>query len=110
MCKCVLPPGVNPIAVDKYISISIVYPQQILPSRAGNVMLGLEEILVTSTCQRNDISLYNSLQKAMIGMLLEVHLDIHSFFVLGLFRDTFNCPYDTAMNDSMVNETELMWK
>jgi hypothetical protein len=23
MCKCVLPPGVNPIAVDKYINISI---------------------------------------------------------------------------------------
>jgi hypothetical protein len=21
MCKCVLPPGVNPIAVDKYINI-----------------------------------------------------------------------------------------
>jgi hypothetical protein len=23
MCKCALPPGVNPIAVDKYISINI---------------------------------------------------------------------------------------
>jgi hypothetical protein len=23
MCKCVLPPGVNPIAVDKYIDINI---------------------------------------------------------------------------------------
>jgi hypothetical protein len=23
MCKCVLPPGVNPIAVDKYININI---------------------------------------------------------------------------------------
>jgi hypothetical protein len=23
MCKCVLPPGVNPIAVDKYINIGI---------------------------------------------------------------------------------------
>jgi hypothetical protein len=23
MCKCVLPPGVNPIAVDKYINIKI---------------------------------------------------------------------------------------
>jgi hypothetical protein len=23
MCKCVLPPGVNPIAVDKYISINL---------------------------------------------------------------------------------------
>jgi hypothetical protein len=23
MCKCVLPPGVNPSAVDKYINISI---------------------------------------------------------------------------------------
>jgi hypothetical protein len=22
MCKCVLPPGVNPIAVDKYININ----------------------------------------------------------------------------------------
>jgi len=39
-------------------------------------------------------------------MLLEVHLDKLSFFVLGLFRDTFNYPYDTAL----VNETELMWK
>jgi hypothetical protein len=25
MCKCVLPPGVNPIAVDKYINISLFY-------------------------------------------------------------------------------------
>jgi hypothetical protein len=24
MCKCVLPPGVNPIAVDKYININIL--------------------------------------------------------------------------------------
>jgi hypothetical protein len=24
MCKCVLPPGVSPIAVDKYINISIL--------------------------------------------------------------------------------------
>jgi hypothetical protein len=24
MCKCVLPPGVNPIAVDKYININII--------------------------------------------------------------------------------------
>jgi hypothetical protein len=23
MCKCVLPPGVNPIAVDKYINIAL---------------------------------------------------------------------------------------
>jgi hypothetical protein len=23
MCKCVLPPGANPIAVDKYININI---------------------------------------------------------------------------------------
>jgi hypothetical protein len=40
----------------------IVHLKQILPARAGNVMLGLEEILVTSTYQRNDISftvLYN---------------------------------------------------
>jgi hypothetical protein len=43
-------------------------------------------------------------------MLLEVHLDKYSFFVLGLFRDTFNCPYDAAMNYRMVNETELLWK
>jgi hypothetical protein len=42
----------------------------------------------------------------MIGMLLEVHLNKYSFFVLGLFGDTFNCPFDTAMNDRMVNETE----
>jgi len=73
-------------------------------------MLGLEEILVTSTYQRNDISLYNSLQETMIEKLLEVHLDKYSFFVIGLFRDTFNCLYDTALNDRMVNETELMWK
>jgi len=66
--------------------------------------------LVTSTYQRNDISLYNSLQEAMTEMLLEVHLDKHSFFFLGLFRDTFNCPYDTALNDRTVNETELMRK
>ena len=73
-------------------------------------MVGLEEILVTSTYQRNDISLYNSLQEAIIEMLLEVHLDKHSFFFLGLFRDTFNCPYDTALNYRMINETELLWK
>jgi hypothetical protein len=30
MCKCVLPPGVNPIAVDKYINISISKP--LIPS------------------------------------------------------------------------------
>jgi hypothetical protein len=73
-------------------------------------MLGLEQILVTSTYQRNDISLYNSLQQAIIEMLLEVHLDKHSFIFLGLFRDTFNSPYDAALNDRMVNETKLMWK
>ena len=37
-------------------------------------MLGLEDILVTSTYQRNYISLYNSLQEEMIEILLEVHL------------------------------------
>jgi hypothetical protein len=73
-------------------------------------MLSLEEILVTSTYQRTDISLYNSLQEAMIEMLLEVHLDKHSFIFLGLFRDTFNSPYDTALNDRMANEIELMRK
>jgi hypothetical protein len=88
----------------------IVHLKQILPSRASKVMLGLEEILVTSTYQRNDVSLYNSLQEAMIEMLLEVHLDKYSFFVLGLFRDTFNCSYDTALSDGTVNETELMWQ
>ena len=82
---------------------------QILTARAGNTMLGLEEILVTSTYQRNDISLYISLQEAMMEMLLEVNLDKYSFFVLGLFGDNFNCPYDTALNDRMVIETELMW-
>ena len=66
--------------------------------------------LVTSTYQRNDISLYNSLQEAMTEMLLEVHLDKHSFFFLGLFRDTFNCPCDPALNDGIVNETKLMWE
>ena len=88
----------------------IIHLEQILPARAGNAMLGLEETWVTSTFQRNDISLYNSLQEAMIDMLLEVQLDKYSFFVLGSFRDTFNCAYDTALNDRMVNETELMWK
>ena len=73
-------------------------------------MLDLEEVLVTSTFQRNNISLYISLQEGMIEMLLEVHLNKQSFFVLGLFRDTFNCTYDTALNDRMVHETELMWK
>ena len=82
---------------------------QILTARAGNTMLGFEEILVTSTYQRNDISLYISLQEAMMEMLLEVNLDKYSFFVLGLFGDNFNCPYDTALNDRMVIETELMW-
>jgi len=73
-------------------------------------MLGLEEILVTSSYQGNDIPCYNSLQQAIIEMLLEVHLDKHSFFFLALFRDTFNCPYDPALNDGIVNETKLMWK
>jgi len=71
---------------------------------------GLEEILVTSTYQTKDISLYSSLQEAKIEMLLEVHLDKYSFFVLGLFRGTSSCPYDTALSDRMVNERELMWK
>jgi len=79
-------------------------------ARAGNATLGLEENLVTSTYQKNDISLYSSLQEAMIEILLEVHLDKYSFFVLGLFGDIFNCPYDPALNDKTVNETELMWK
>jgi len=73
-------------------------------------MLGLEDILVPSIYQRNDISLYSSLQEAIIEILLEVHLDKHSFFALRLCRDTFNCPYYPALNDSIVNETELMWK
>jgi len=72
-------------------------------------MLGLEEILVTSTYQRNYISFYSSLQEAMIQILLEVHLDQYSFCLLGLFGDNFNCPYDTALNDRTVNETELIW-
>ena len=84
--------------------------KQIIPARGGNAMLGLEEILVINTYQKNDISIYSSLQEAMIEMLLEVHLEEYSFFVLGLFRDTFSCPYDTALTDRMVNETELMWK
>jgi hypothetical protein len=71
-------------------------------------MLGLEEILMKISYQGNDISLYNSLQEEMIEILLEVHLHKYSFFVLGVFRDAFNCPYDTALNDRMVNETELM--
>jgi len=88
----------------------ILHLKQILPARAGNAKLGLEEILVTSTYQRNDIPLYNSLQDAMIEMLLEVHLDKYTFFILGLFRDTFSCPYDTELIDRIVNEMELMWK
>ena len=88
----------------------IVHLKQIISARAGNVTLGLEEVLVTSTYQRNDISLYNSLQEATIEMLLEVHLDKYSFFVLGLFRDPFSYPYGTALNDRMVIETEFMWK
>ena len=91
-------------------STCIVHIKQNLPARAGNAKLGLQEILVTVTYQRNDISLQNSLQEAMIEMLFEVHLDKYSFFVLGLFRDTFNCPYDTELNDRMVNAIELMWK
>jgi len=83
---------------------------QVLSTRAGNATLGLEEILVTSTYQRNDISFYNSLQEAMIEIILEAHLDKYTFFILDLFRDTFNCPYDTELNDRMVNEMELMWK
>ena len=43
-------------------------------------------------------------------MLLEVHVNKHLFFVIGLFRDTFNYPYDIALNYRMVNETELLWK
>ena len=73
-------------------------------------MLVLEDILGTSNYQRNDIFLYNSLQVTVIGMLLEVHVNKHSFFVLGLFRDTFNCPYDKALNYRMVNKTGLLWK
>ena len=65
---------------------------------------------MTSAYQRKDISLYNSFQEEMIEILLEVHLHKYSFFVLGVFGDAFNCPYDTALNDRMVNETELMWK
>jgi hypothetical protein len=26
VCKCVLPPGDNPIAVNKYMNISIIFP------------------------------------------------------------------------------------
>lgn len=84
--------------------------KQIIPARGGNAMLGLEEILVINTYQKNDISVYGSLQETMIEMLLEVNLEEYSFFVLGLLRDTFNCSYDTALTDRMVNETELMWK
>jgi hypothetical protein len=77
---------------------------------AGKVMLGLKGILVTSTYQKNDISLYNPLHGAMIETLLEVHFDKYSFFVLGLLRGTFNCTYDTAMSDGTFSETELMWQ
>jgi hypothetical protein len=32
VCKCVLPPGVNPIAVDKYININIKDTPPLLPT------------------------------------------------------------------------------
>jgi len=98
------------IVIIQFAPTCIVHLKQILPARTGNAKLGLQEILVTRTYHRNDISLYSSLQEAMIEMLLEVHLDKYTFFVLGLFRDTFNSPYDTELNDRMVNEMELMWK
>ena len=97
-------PGIIMIQLE---STCIVHLKQILPASAGNAKLGLEEIFVTSAYQRNDISFYSSLQEAMIEMLLEVRLHKYSFFVLGLFRDTFNCPYDTALNNRMVNEMEV---
>jgi len=55
-------------------------------------MLGLEEILVTSTYQRNDISLYISLQETMIEMLLEVHLaNTHSLLLVYLETLSIAC-------------------
>ena len=61
---------------------------------------------MTNTYQRKDISTHNSLQEAVVGMLFEVHLEKYSFLVLGLFRDAFNCAYDTTLNDRMVIEME----
>jgi hypothetical protein len=50
MCKCVLPPGVNPIAVDKYISIYINIYQYIIAGRLYYILirmvLNFEEHLV----------------------------------------------------------------
>ena len=64
---------------------------------------------MTSTYQRNDISLYNSLQQTIIEILLAVHLDKnHSLFLV--YLETLSVVHMTALNDRMVNETELMWK
>jgi hypothetical protein len=39
MCKCVLPPGVNPIAVYKYININININMFVLDTGAASLML-----------------------------------------------------------------------
>jgi len=49
---------------------------------------------VTSTYQRNDISLYNSLQEAIIEMLLEVHVDKLSFLIL-VYLETLSITHMT---------------
>jgi len=63
---------------------------------------------VTITYQRNNISLYNYLQEAIIEMLLEVHLDKYSLFLV--YLETLSIVHMTTLNDRMVNETDLMWK
>jgi hypothetical protein len=39
MCKCVLPPGVKPIAVDKHINIKLSYPLFPLHSEHSDAQL-----------------------------------------------------------------------
>ena len=63
---------------------------------------------MTITYQRNNISLYNYLQEAIIEMLLEVHLDKYSLFLV--YLETLSIVHMTTLNDRMVNETDLMWK
>jgi hypothetical protein len=48
MCKCVLPPGVNPTAIDKYFNINISLGSLTLPAPAAGDFVELIPLYFTT--------------------------------------------------------------
>jgi hypothetical protein len=70
MCKCVLPPGVNPIAVDKYIKVSKEIVHHFTDFLPSSWVATSESSLVTSRRKTNNLNL---ISKAIKTGKVEFH-------------------------------------